>query len=101
MLVTKINCVWFLIKSLSLCKKKNLKTQAWGFRLSFYTKVNGKCLSTRKAIRYNYARSKSCITLEMSFGFTVINSSTFIKKTSPGERMRWLWLVTNSIASLK
>lgn len=79
MLVTKINCVWFLIKSLSLCKK-NLKTWAWGFRLSFYTKVNGKCLSRRKAIRYNYARSKSCITLEMSFGFTVINSSTFIKK---------------------
>lgn len=80
MLVTKINCVWFLIKSLSLCKKKNLKTRAWGFRLSFYTKVNGKCLSTRTAIRHNYARSKSCITLEMSFGFTVINSSTFIKK---------------------
>lgn len=48
--------------------------------MSFYTKVNGKCLSTCKAIRYNYARSKSCITLEMSFGFTVINSSTFIKK---------------------
>lgn len=36
----------------------------------------------------------------MSFGFTVINSSTFIK-TSPGERMRWLELVTNSMPSLK
>ena len=58
---TKINCVGFLIKSIFVLKKK--KFQAWGFRLSFYTEVNGKCLSTCEAIRYNYAMGKACITL--------------------------------------
>lgn len=51
------------------------------------SQVYGKCLFACTTIKYNYAVGKTRATPEMSFGFTVINSSTFIK-TAPEDKKK-------------
>lgn len=57
------------------------------------SQVYGKCLFACTTIKYNYAVGKTRATLEMSFDFTVINSSTFIK-TAPGDKKKKKELTT-------